>query len=374
LQRDSHMTKQLPLSVSKIVLTNREEDAVLRVLRSGRLVQGKETHAFEQEFARYVGSNYAVAVSNGTCALHLALLAVGLKPEDKVITTPFSFIASTNAILYVCAKPIFVDIGLDYNIDVSLIEKKITKKTRAILPVHLFGKPCAMDEIMKLAMKYNLAVIEDACQAHGAMIGKRKVGSLGDVGCFSFYATKNMATGEGGMVTTNSKKLYEFLRLARSHGSKERYYHDFLGYNYRMTDFQAALGLEQLKSLDQNNARRIRNAQYLNKGLDQIRGLITPVTTGDVKHVFHQYTIRITKEFPISRDTLADCLEKKGIGCSIIYPLPIHKQKQFLKMGYKLHLPIAEQTAKEVISLPVHPYLRKRDLDSIIEVIKNAVR
>lgn len=371
LQRDNHVAKQLSLSVSKIVLTIQEEAAVLRVLRSGQLAQGKETQAFEEDFSGYIGSRYAVAVFNGTIALHLALLAIGLKSGDEVITTPFSFIASTNAILYVGAKPVFVDIREDFNIDVADIEKKITKRTKAILVVHLYGNPCAMDIVNHIAKKYHLAVVEDACQAHGAMIGEKKVGSLGDVGCFSFYATKNMTTGEGGMVTTSNKKLYEFLRMARSHGSKRRYYHEFLGYNFRMTEMQAALGRVQLEKLDYFNEKRIQHAQTMTKLLSSVKGLRLPHAESDTVHVYHHYTIQVLSEFPITRDQLQKQLMQRGIESSVHYPIPIHKQKFLLKEYAREQYPVAEGASKTVLSLPIHPFLSDKEMHYIAQTIKH---
>lgn len=358
------------LSISVIHFTSEEEQAAIRVLRSGQLAQGKETQTFEQEFARYVGSTYAITVFNGTVAIHLALLAIGLKPGDEVITTPFSFIASTNAILYVGAKPIFVDIGEDFNIDTSRIEEKITKKTKAILVVHLFGNPCDIERVTTIARKHNLAVIEDACQAHGAMVNGKKVGSLGDIGCFSFYATKNMTTGEGGMVTTNDKKMYEFLCMARSHGSKRRYYHEFLGYNFRMTEMQATLGRVQLKKLDHFNKKRIQHAQIMTKLLSSIKGLSLPQVKPDTVHVYHQYTIQVLPEFPVTRDELQEQLMQKGIESSVHYPIPIHKQKFLSKEYAHEQYPLAEGASKTVLSLPIHPYLHDKDIRYIAKTIK----
>jgi len=362
------------IPIVKLVFTREEEEAVLRVLRSGCLTQGPETEKFEEEFAHYLGCKFAVAVSSGTTALHLALLSLGLKKGDEAITTPFSFIASTNAILYVGAKPVFVDIGQDFNIDVAKIEEKITSKTRVILPVHLFGNPCEMDEILSLARKYKLVVVEDACQVHGAEYKGKRVGTLGKLGCFSFYATKNMTTGEGGMIVSNDKKLDDFFRKARNHGSSQRYFHQFLGYNFRMTEMQAALGRVQLKKLDWFNKKRRRNALYLNKNLKGISGIILPKTSSIKKHVFHQYTIIITEKFPLTRPQLIKSFDKKGIGYSVFYPLLIHQQEEIMKIGYNYHLPVSEALSKEVISLPIHPGIERNNLDYIIETIRTIAR
>lgn len=358
------------IPIAKIVLSKEEEEAVLKVLRSGTLAQGEEVEKFEKEFASYLGVRYAVAVSNGTVALYLALLSLKLKKDSEVITTPFSFFASTSTILQAGLKPVFVDVGRDFNIDVSKIEDKITKKTRAILPVHLFGNPCEMDKILSLAKKYNLAVIEDACQALGAEYDGKKVGTFGKLGSFSFYATKNMTTGEGGMIVTNDKKLYDFLKMARNHGSRKRYFHEFPGYNFRMTEIQASLGRVQLKKLDIFNKKRVKNASFLNDLLKDVKGLRLPKISGYKNHVFHQYTIIINKDFPLTRQKLLEELSKKGIGHGIFYPLPIHKQPAIKQFGYDDYLPISEALSKQVISLPIHPHLKKKDLDYITQTIR----
>lgn len=352
------------IPISKPILGKEEEKAVLEVLRSGSLAQGVQVEEFEKKFAKYIGVKYAVATSSGTTALHLALLANEIKKGDEVITSPFTFIASSNAILYCGAKPVFVDIGEDFNINPDLIENKINKKTKAILVVHLYGYPAQMDKIMKIAEKYNLAVIEDACQAHGASIRGKKVGSFG-TGCFSFYPTKNMTCGEGGMITTNNYKIAEKAKLLRNQGMRIRYYSDILGYNFRMTEIAAAIGIEQLKKLEVFNKQRIANARYLNKNI-KTKGIILPRAKRGFRHVYHQYTIRITAECPKSRQEVIKILEKNGISSAIYYPLPIYKQKPYFNLGYKEHLPVTEKCSKEVLSLPIHPSLTQKDLQKII--------
>lgn len=357
------------LNLSRIVFSKDEEDAVLKVLRSGNLVQGEKVEEFEKKFAQYIGTKYAVAVSNGTTALHLALFLLDLKKDDEVITSPFSFIASTNSILYVGGKPVFVDIDGEFNIDASKIEEKITKKTKAILPIHLFGNPCEMDKIMKLAKKYKLKVVEDAAQAHGAEFKGKKIGSFGDLACFSFYGTKNMTTGEGGMITTNDNNLYNKIKMLRSHGSSKRYYHKFLGFNFRITDIQAVIGVVQLKKLNEFNRIRIKNAKYLNEKLKNIKGIITPEIKGDKKQVFHQYTIIVTPEFPVKRDVLVKKLNACGIECGVYYPLPIHKQESMAHFN-GLKLPMSESLSAQVLSLPVNPLVTRKDIDFIYQSIK----
>lgn len=311
------------IPISKPSLGTEEREAVSRVLEKGYLAQGEEVERFEQEWSSYVGTKFAAATNSGTSALHIALACLGIGSGDKVITTPFSFIASVSSIVMQGATPVFCDIDpRTYNIDPQQIEDKIDGKTRAIVAVHLYGQPCDMGHILAIAQKHNLRVIEDACQAHGAEYRGRKVGSVGDIGVFSFYPTKNMTTGEGGMITTNDKGIAEKARKLRNHGQRQRYEHEILGYNYRMTNIAAAIGLVQLKKLEQLNEKRINNAAYYNQNLNtkiQKSGVID-----GVKHVFHQYTIRVKDRKPF-----INYLEGKGIGYGIYYPIPIHKQPLF---------------------------------------------
>lgn len=356
--------------IAKPIIGNEEVEAVVEVLHSGRLAQGRKVEEFEEAFAAYIGTKYAVAVNSGTAALHLALLANGIGEGDEVITTPFSFIVTGNAVLFTGAKPVFVDIDeKTFNLDPDKIEEKITPQTKAILPVHLYGQPCAMDKIMDIAAKYNLAVIEDACQAHGAEYKDQKVGSFG-LGCFSFYPTKNMITGEGGMVTTNNKEIAEKLKVLRNHGQKERYFHEMLGYNLRMTDLAAAIGLCQLNKLDDFNNKRRLNAQKLTWGLQNIKGIITPYVMPEVKHVFHQYTIRVTEESGFSRDVLREELTRLGINTEIYYPLPIHRQPFYRQQGHDEYLRRAEKTSREVLSLPVHPSVGEMEIQEILDAFR----
>jgi len=354
------------IPIAKPVVDNEEVEAVKEVLLSGSLAQGRKVGEFEEAFAAYIGTRYAVAVSSGTAALHLALLAYGIGEGDEVITTPFSFIATANAILFTGARPVFVDIEeKTFNLDPEQVEGKITARTKAILPVHLYGQSCAMDKIMDIAGKYNLAVIEDACQAHGAEYKGRKAGSFG-TGCFSFYPTKNMTCGEGGMVTTNSEEIADRIRMLRNHGQKERYFHEMLGYNLRMTDIAAAIGLCQLKKLADFNTKRRLNTQKLTQGLQNIKGIITPFVLPEVKHVFHQYTIRVIGESGISRDALREELARMGVATEVYYPLPIHRQPFYQNLGYTDQIPQAEKAAKEVLSLPVHPHVGDKELNEIL--------
>lgn len=360
------------IPISRPLLGKEEERAVLEVLRSGKLAQGEKVEEFEEKFADYCGTKYAVATDNGTSALITALSAAGIGPGDEVITTPFTFIATANAIVFTGAKPVFVDIEEEtFNINPELIEAAVTKKTKAILPVHLYGLMADMPAISEIAKRYKLIVIEDAAQAHGANINGKKAGAWGLAGTFSFYPTKNMTTGEGGMITTNDENLAKKARVFRNQGMEKRYYHDMVGYNFRMTNIAAAIGIEQLKKLEKFTKARIKNAEYLTKKLRTMNPeLITPYVPEGYRHVFHQYTIRVqSSEYGVDRDGLIEKLDKAGIGYGIYYPVPVHKQKPFRRYS-KESYPEAEKASEKVISLPIHPGLSKAELDTIVEVLK----
>jgi dTDP-4-amino-4,6-dideoxygalactose transaminase len=360
------------IEIASPSLGDDEIQLVAEVLNSGWLVQGPKVASFEHAFAAYVGTKHAIAVNTGTAALHVALLAAGVGAGDEVITTPFSFIATANAILYCNAKPVFVDIdGMTFNIDASLIRKAITHRTKAVLIVHLYGQPCDMDEIVSLCNEHKLALVEDACQAHGAEYRGKKVGSYG-IGCFSLYATKNITTGEGGMVTTDSADVAQRARLIRNHGQTARCTYPTLGFSYRMSDISGALGICQLRKLDELNAQRSRNAAFLAGQLTEIPWLVPPAVAPGRKHVFHQFTIRATAGCGVSRDDIAAILREKGVATAIHYPIPIHRQPLYRGLGYDIHLPVSEQAAKEVLSLPVHPKLSDQDLMWITQSLKEA--
>jgi perosamine synthetase len=352
------------IPISKPFIGEAEKQAVLEVLESGMLVQGPRAAKLESKFAALCGTSQAIATSSGTTALHVALLAHGIGPEDEVITTPFTFIASVNCILYVGAKPVFVDVEEDtFNIDPALIEAAITRKTKAILPVHLYGYPCNMDALMAIAQKHNLIIIEDACQAVGASYHGKKVGSFG-TGCFSLYATKNIMAGEGGMVTTDDETVAQRCKMIRNHGMQRRYYHDMLGYNFRITDLHAAIGLVQIERLDEFTEKRKENATYFNTHLKSVK---IPNVRPGYEHVWHQYTIRL--DGGRDRDAAIKKLNDAGIGTGIFYPIPANKQAHLAEEYGKMSLPVAEQLANEVISLPVHPQLSQANLDSIVEAV-----
>lgn len=344
-----------------------EEKEVLSALRSGQIAQGDKVKEFENNFKEYLRAPYAVAVSSGTAALHLACLSLNLKTGDEVITTPFSFIASTNAIVFTGAKPVFADIDSDYNLNPNLIEEKITPNTKAILVVHLFGLPAKMERICQIAKKHNLKVIEDAAQAHGAKTGNQYAGTFGDLGCFSFYATKNITTAEGGIVVSKDESLIKKIQILRNHGATEKYYHPYLGYNYRMSDLHAAIGIAQLKKLDGFNKKRIENALFLNNLLKVAKSIKTPTVEKNFTHVFHQYSIEIKP--PLKREVVVNHLRNTGIETSIVYPTPIHKQPLYSKLYGKEKLPKAEALSSMVLSLPIHPGLNKDELESIAKSV-----
>jgi len=358
------------IPIAKPLIGEKEIEEVVNVLKSGMIAQGPRVAEFEEKFAEYVGVDYAVATSSGTTALHLAMLAAGIGKDDEVITTPFSFAATGNCILYVRARPVFVDIDPQtYNIDPAKIEGAVTDKTRAILPVHLYGQPAEMAEINRIAKDNDLLVIEDAAQAHGALYNGQKTGSLGDMGCFSFYPTKNMTTGEGGIITTDDQKMADRARILRAHGERERYSHVVLGYNFRMTDIAAAIGLVQLEKLDDFNAKRLENAEYLTEHIKEIPGIEHPYVLEGVRHVFHQYTIRVGGG---KRYEFMKFLNENGIGTGIHYPIPIYKQKLYQDLKFSADCPEAEKAAKEVLSIPVHPDLSVEDVEKIVSVLSEA--
>ncbi len=362
------------IPISKPSVDEKEIKAVVDVLKSGIIAQGPKVREFENNFAEFAGIKNAVAVNSGTAALHCAIYAAGIKEGDEVITAPFTFVATANSILMQRAKPVFVDIEEEtFNINPEKIEEKITNRTKAILAVDLYGHPYDYDAIKKIAEKHNLKIIEDACQAAGAEYKGRQCGTLGDIGTFSFYATKNMTTAEGGMLATDNDDYAELAKRLRHHGQSEktRYEYSDLGYNYRMTDINAAIGIEQLKKINKWNKKRIENAAYLSKSLGKIKGIKVPITRKGCVHVFHQYTIKAEDGFKLSRNELMDYLKSKGIGCGVYYPKPLHLAEHIKKFGYKKgDFPAAEKMCEQVLSLPVHQHLAKKDLDKIIKVFQ----
>lgn len=361
------------ITIAQPYIGDEEIDAVVDVLKTGMLAQGPKVEELERAFAEYCGTGYAVAVNSGTAAIHAALYAAGVGEGDEVITTPFSFIASINPILMLGAKPVLVDIDpKTFNIDTNKVEVAVTERTKAIIPVHLYGQPVDWSGIKTIADKHNLIVIEDACQAIGAEYNGKKAGSLGDLACFSLYATKNIMSGEGGMITTDNEDYVKAMKSYRQHGMVAPYEYVELGYNYRMTDLHAAIAVEQLKRVDGFNEKRRANAIRLSGGLSGIQGIEIPETIPESKHVYHQYTIMLDPA--VDRATFIEQLRDRGVGAGIYYPKPLHAYPHIEKLGYKIgDFPITEDTANRVVSLPVHPAVSEQDVDIIIKAVKEAL-
>jgi perosamine synthetase len=346
-----------------------EAAAVAEVLASGMIVQGRKVADLEQRWAEYCGVKHAIAVSNGTVALMCIYAGLGLEPGDEVITVSHTFNATVSSILFTGATPVFVDIEPDtYLIDAARIEAAITPRTRAISPVHLFGLVADMDMITAIADRYGLTVVEDACQAHGATYRGRRAGSFGH-GAFSLYGTKNMTTGEGGFITTNDDGLADFIRLYRSQGMRQRYHHEILGYNFRMTDINAAIGLVQLGKLERNTARRQAIAARYDEGFADLPVRV-PVTPEGRTHVFHQYTIDVGPE----RDAIVRDLHEAGIGVGIYYPIPVHRQAYVMERGLDADLPHTDVAAARTLSLPMYPGLTEAEQHEVIDALRTSVR
>lgn len=356
------------IKISEPVIQNEEKAAVLNVLKTGNIVAGKEVEKFENEFSKYIGSEYAVATSSGTSALHTILFSLGLNKGDEVITTSFSFIATVNAIIYCGLKPVYADIDAStYNISVESIREILRKSNRvkAILIVHLFGQTCRMDEIIEICQEYNLILLEDAAQAHGAEYNGRKAGTFGEMAGYSFYATKNMVTGEGGMIVGNDKNKINICREFINHGMKKKYCYNNIGYNFRMTDIEAAMGRVQIRKLDMLNNKRRKNAKKYNDSLKNIDEIITPIELEECYHVYHQYVIRVQNG---ERDKLFSFLSERGIMCGIYYPKPLYK---FIDSGeHNIYLKNVETISKEVLALPVHPQLEAEEIRYVIDSVK----
>jgi perosamine synthetase len=350
------------IPIARPTMGEEEKELVWSALESGSLSQGARVRELEERFAAFIGVPNAVATSSGTTALHLALLGYGVGAGDEVITVPFTFIASATSVLYTGARPVFVDVRPDdFTIDPDQVEAAITPRTKAIQPVSLYGQPADMVAIEEIADRRGLAIVEDAAQSHGAAIGPRKSGTWG-AGVFSFYPTKNMTTGEGGMITTSDAAYADRVTLLREHGMKVRYHHDVLGYNFRMTDIHASIGLAQIAKLPAYNARRQAIAARYDA---ELRGVITPFVRPGVTHVYHQYTIRVRE-----RDAFVDRLRERGVGTGIYYPIPVHRQKPLVALGYgDQRFPVSEQLTEEVVSIPVHPSLTDGEVDAVIEAV-----
>ena len=354
------------IGIAKPFIGEAEKQAVLAVLDSGQLTQGTYVAEFESRFAAYHGAKHGIATSNGTTALMASIMAHDIGASDEVIIPAFTFFATASCILSTGACPVFADIDPDtFCMSPQSAEAVITEKTKAIMPVHLYGHPADMPAFEALCRKHNLILLEDAAQAHGAAIGERNVGTWGTAS-FSFYPTKNMTTTEGGMILTNDDEIARRLRLIRNQGMNTQYYHETVGYNYRMTNLCAAIGLVQLDRLPEWTTTRINHAAYFNTHLTSVK---PPVTAPGYTHVFHQYTVRVAEHF--DRDEVVRHLNERGIGVRVYYPTPIYQQPVFQKMaGYQeISLPETDRAVKQVFSLPVHPGLTDEEVDYIVKEV-----
>jgi len=348
--------------LSKIIIDRSTQKAVLQILQSGLLTQGQHVAQLEEGFCRLTQAKHAIAVSNGTTALHVALLALGIGPGDEVITTPFTFAATANSILMTGAQPVFVDVDpVTYNLDPEKVESAITSKTKALLVVDLYGQMADYTKLNKLAKKHKLLVIEDAAQSIGATHHGQPSGNIADATCFSLYATKNIMCGEGGMITTSNQKTADLCRSLRHHGQKSgrTYEYERLGYNFRLTDLHAVIGEHELAKIGTYNKRRNANAKMWNKLLTGFTGIITPSVAPNNTHVFHQYTIRVTPECPVSRSEFQALLAKHEIQSNIYYPHGLYEAPH-LKADPK-NFPVTQELTSQVLSLPVHPHISQTD-------------
>jgi dTDP-4-amino-4,6-dideoxygalactose transaminase len=363
----------LDLSMQNGPLLEAIRRAMDEVIASNYFIMGGQVTAFEKQVAEYLGVKHAVGVSSGTDALLAALMAIGIGPGDEVITTPFTFFATVGSIARLDARPVFADIEPDtFNIDPALIEKAVTKKTKAILPVHLFGQSADMGPIMEIANRYDLKVIEDAAQAIGAKYKGGKVGGIGHLGCFSFFPSKNLGCfGDGGLITTNDGDLAEMCRLMRAHGSKPKYYHKYVGGNFRLDTLQAAILSVKLPHLEKWHEGRRRNAAWYDKALADLP-IVLPVVRPDNDSIYNQYTIRVPDG---RRDALRQHLTSAGVGTEIYYPVPMHLQECFACLGYKTgDMPASEAAAGEVLSIPIYPELKQEQMQHVAHIIKDFYR
>ncbi len=359
--------------IARPVVTEEDCRRVLAVLSSGQLSSGEWVERFEAAFAAYVGVPYAVATSSGTAALEVVLEGLGVGPGDEVVVPAFTFAATANAVVHRGARPVFVDIDpVTFNLDPQAVEDALRRhrNVRGIVAVHLYGLPAAVDVLGELAARYGVWLLEDAAQAHGACLHGRRVGGFGTAGVFSFYPTKNMTTGEGGMVVTRDAQLARRVRLLVHQGQSGPYRYELVGHNYRMTNLAAALGLGQLEHLEARNAQRRRNARVLTEGLRGLPGVLPPAEPEGCVHVYHQYTVRARW-----RDALAESLRRRGVESRVYYPDPVPHTEPYRRMGYRPGgWPHAERASREVLSLPVHPSLRDGDLARVVDAVRASVQ
>ena len=359
-----------------------DKKIVDKALGQNMLTLGPQLERFERDFSKYTKSKYAVAVSNGTAALHLSLKALGIKEKDEVIIPDLTFVADANAILACNARPVIADINKNnFFLSISNLKKSITKKTKAVIPVHIYGQVCNIEEVLDVARDYNLKIIEDCAHAIGTFHDSRHVGTIGHTGCFSFYPTKNITTAEGGMVITNSKKIADKVRQLRSHGMskslKSRYSSGYPwifditepGYNYRLDEIRASLGISQLKRIKKINGLRRNAASYYHSKLQNIHGIVLPDMVNDKTHSYHLYTIRVTKPFKLSRNQLFKKLKQAGIRTTV-YWMPVHKYSAFRKFANSSNVKNTSKTYNEILSLPLFPNISKKHQDNVINTIK----
>ncbi|MEE9197768.1 MAG: DegT/DnrJ/EryC1/StrS family aminotransferase [bacterium] len=359
------------IPIARPALGEEEVRALAEVLRSGRLAQGPQVRAFESRFADYIGTDYAVATNSGTAALHASLHALEVHPGDEIILPAITFFSSAAMVAAAGGTPVVVDVRVeDYNIDAERAAEAVTAATRGIMPVHMYGQPADMGPLLDLAEDKNLFVLEDACESHGATYEGSRAGSIGEAGCFSFYPTKVMTTGEGGMVTTDDTAVASDCRMFRDHGAQTKYQHEFLGFNYRMTELAAAIGLEQLKKVDAFLEARAQNASRLSRGLQALEGLEIPKVRPGRTHVWYQYIVRVTDEFPLTRGEVVTELAARGVEARPSYPMAVHQQKAFASFGRAAPCPVAEATLPRMLELPVHPSLSPADLETVVKSLR----
>jgi len=356
------------IPAARPIIGDEERAAVDRVLRSGMMAQGPEVKGFEEEFAQFVGGRRCIAVNSGTSALHLGFLAAGIKPGDEVIVPSFSFAATANSVALAGAIPVFGDINpKTFNLDPDHVEALITPRTKAIMPVHLYGHIADMDRFEEIGKKHGLIIFEDSAQAHLASLNGRMAGEWGAVASFSFYPTKNMTSGEGGMIVTNDPEIEHQCRMLRNQGGVVRYQNEIVGFNNRMTDIHAAIGRVQVTKVKAWTEQRRSNAAYLDANL---KGVVTPYVRPGTEHSYHQYTIRLEGATSEARDKAIELIKAGGVGCDVYYPTPIHRLPSFNSVH---DLPVTEELVREVISIPVHPSLTQEELEQVVSVVNDAV-
>jgi dTDP-4-amino-4,6-dideoxygalactose transaminase len=362
------------IPIARPYISDEEVQAVEEVIRSGILARGPKVKEFESQFAEYVGRKHAIATSSGTSALHISNLLMGIAENSEVIMPPLTFFATASTVLFCGGRPVFADIDPEtYTLEPSSVKRRITKATRAILPVDLYGQTADYSALQKIADKHGLKIVEDACQAHGATFNGRMAGGFGDLSCFSFYATKNITTGEGGAVLTDDDRIADRAVLLREHGEETHYNHVLLGYNYRMTEISAAMGIVQLRRIGEIVKARQENARLLTEELENVNGIDTPATGKGRVHSFYQYIIRVNERSPVSREKLMEHLQEKGIGSRPSYPIPLYEQPVLKTLRISGQCPEAEALLPQLLELPVHPHVTAEDVQLIGKSIRECL-